>query len=98
MKQLRLLRQVFPKYKQEYAFPIAKTSIPYQYYLDNGSFGVVDAEVLHSMIRHFKPKRIIEIGSGYSTFLSAKRMPIKQAKRRRRQLNLSQLNHIQTIF
>lgn len=70
-EQLRLLRAVFPKYKQEYNFPTAKTSIPHQYYFGNGSFGSVDAEVLHSMIRHFKPKRIIEIGSGYSTYLSA---------------------------
>jgi len=70
-EQLRLLSQVFPKYQQEYNFPTAKTSIPHQYYFGNGSFGSVDAEVLHAMIRHFKPKRIIEIGSGYSTFLSA---------------------------
>jgi len=70
-EQLMMITDVFQKYKQEYSFPTAKTCIPYQYYLENGSFGSVDAEVLHAMIRHFKPKRIIEIGSGYSTYISA---------------------------
>jgi hypothetical protein len=34
-------------------------------------FGSIDAEILHCMIRYFKPGKIIEIGSGYSTLLSA---------------------------
>ena len=44
---------------------------PYEYYINNGQFGAVDGEILYCMIRHFKPKRIFEIGSGYSTYLSA---------------------------
>ncbi|MGZ3767554.1 MAG: hypothetical protein ACXVA2_23020, partial [Mucilaginibacter sp.] len=28
-----------------------------------------DAEYLYNMVRHFKPKRIIEIGSGFSTLM-----------------------------
>jgi hypothetical protein len=79
-EQLRLLSQVFPKYQQEYNFPTTKTGTPHQYYLDNGSFGSVDAEVLHSMIRYFKPKRIVEIGSGYSTFLSAQACILNREK------------------
>jgi hypothetical protein len=71
-EQLRLLTQVFPQFKEEYTFPIAKTSIPHEYYLNNSCFGAVDAEVLHSMIRYFKPKKIIEIGSGFSTYISAR--------------------------
>jgi predicted O-methyltransferase YrrM len=35
-------------------------------------FGPVDAEILYSMIRHFKPKNIFEIGSGFTTFLMAR--------------------------
>ncbi len=34
---------------------------------DNPNFGPGDAEFLYSAIRHFKPGRILEIGSGYST-------------------------------
>lgn len=69
---LRLLEIFESKFKNEYeAFPMNKTSIPYQYYVNNPMFGSIDAEILHCMIRYFKPGKIIEIGSGYSTFLSA---------------------------
>jgi hypothetical protein len=37
------------------------------FYYDNGAFGPGDAEFLYNMIRHVKPRRIIEIGSGHST-------------------------------
>ncbi len=70
--QLRLLKEVFPKYTKETVFPKTKTGNPNEFYLENGSFGAVDAEVLHALIRYFKPKRVIEIGSGYSTLVSAK--------------------------
>ena len=39
----------------------------YRYYLNNGAFNYFDGIVLYSMIREFKPKRIIEVGSGYSS-------------------------------
>ncbi len=44
---------------------------PGRYYLTNPMFGPVDAEMLYCMIRHHKPRTMIEIGSGYSTLLSA---------------------------
>jgi len=39
----------------------------YEPYYRNQNFRSGDAEILYSMIRYYKPKRIIEIGSGYST-------------------------------
>jgi predicted O-methyltransferase YrrM len=39
------------------------------YYYDNPNFGAGDAEFLYSAIRHFKPARILEIGSGFSTLM-----------------------------
>ncbi|MBF0244715.1 MAG: class I SAM-dependent methyltransferase, partial [Planctomycetes bacterium] len=45
---------------------------PSDYHIRNGSFECVDGEILYSMIRHFKPAHIIEIGSGASTSLSGK--------------------------
>jgi len=39
------------------------------FYLDNGWYGSVDAELLYSFVRARQPKRIIEIGSGFSTRL-----------------------------
>ncbi|WPU91646.1 class I SAM-dependent methyltransferase [Mucilaginibacter sabulilitoris] len=36
-------------------------------YLDNYYFGIYDASVLGTMMMHFKPSKIVEIGSGMST-------------------------------
>jgi predicted O-methyltransferase YrrM len=40
------------------------------FYVNNPNFGAGDAELYYLLIRDRKPKRIIEIGSGYSTKLS----------------------------
>lgn len=37
------------------------------FFFQNASFEQGDAEVLYDMVRHFKPSRIVEIGSGHST-------------------------------
>jgi hypothetical protein len=37
----------------------------------NGMFGPGDAELFYSMIRHLRPARIIEVGSGYSSLIAA---------------------------
>ena len=71
-EQLELLSCFVSKFKNEYElFPMNRSEIPYEYCIDNGSFTGVDAEILYSMIRHYKPRRIYEIGSGNSTYLSA---------------------------
>ena len=70
--QINILSQFSSKFKEEYeSFPRSKTSVSYQYFVNNGSFGSVDGEILYCMIRYFKPKKIFEIGSGNSTYLSA---------------------------
>ena len=72
-EQLELLSLFISNYKNEYdRFPINRTSNPTEYHVGNTSFGSVDAEILYCMIRYFKPRKILEIGSGYSTLLSAK--------------------------
>jgi hypothetical protein len=70
--QISLLKLFTTKFRTEYAqFPSAKTNVPHQYFLQNPYFISVDGEILYCMVRHFKPRRIFEIGSGYSTYLSA---------------------------
>lgn len=74
-KQLKLLSDLASKYKSEYNnFPInfCKTMEPYDFYIENNMFSPIDAEILYCMVRDFKPRQIMEIGSGYSTYLSAK--------------------------
>ncbi len=64
-EQLSLL-QMFADYRAEYGkFPFEK--VDDGFYVNNRRFEAVDAEVLYCMIRHIKPRRICEIGSGYST-------------------------------
>ena len=70
--QIKLLELISGSFRPEYdSFPVGKTDTPYRYYLNNKTFESVDAEMLYSMIRNLKPGRIIEVGSGYSTYLSA---------------------------
>lgn len=42
------------------------------YYFNNGQFESGDAEVWYQLIRAYQPKRIIEIGSGYSTLMAVR--------------------------
>jgi hypothetical protein len=47
-------------------FPATKSST-HRYYYDNTAYSYSDAIMLHCMMRHIKPRRIIEVGSGYSS-------------------------------
>jgi len=70
--QLKFLENICIQYLGEYSsFPEDKTENRHEYYFKNGVFQHIDAEILHCMIRHHKPKRMIEIGSGFSTLVSA---------------------------
>jgi predicted O-methyltransferase YrrM len=64
-KQCELLNQL-KQYYSECPFPEIKTA-KYRYYFNNQSYNYTDGLILYSMIRHFKPERIIEIGSGFSS-------------------------------
>lgn len=64
-RQLLLLKG-FKNYYHECPFPEDKSD-KFRYYFDNQSFAYTDAIILYCMIRHSKPKRIVEIGSGFSS-------------------------------
>jgi hypothetical protein len=69
-EQRRLLTE-FAKYAPEfpYAGGPANPHVSLRYKADNGMFGVGDALVLFCFLRHFRPRRVIEIGSGFSSAL-----------------------------
>jgi predicted O-methyltransferase YrrM len=71
--QLQLLSLFEKRFKTEYdSLPLEGDKLPaYSYFINNGSFESVDGEVLYCVIRYFKPRRVLEIGSGYSTRLMA---------------------------
>ena len=47
-------------------FPVQQTQ-KYRYFSENDWYGLGDAAVYFALIRLFKPKRIIEVGSGFSS-------------------------------
>ena len=51
-------------------FPLEKSD-KIEYFYNNNSYMSGDSEYLYNIIRHFKPRRIIEIGSGYSTLMAS---------------------------
>jgi hypothetical protein len=63
--QLELLED-FSRYYNDLPFP-AQPIESMRYYYDNGWFGYGDAIILYSMLRHYKPRRVVEIGSGFSS-------------------------------
>jgi len=71
--QLTLLDEFSRVWRMEYeGFPKDREEAhPHQYYVNNRAFTAVDGEVLYCMIRKFRPRKIIEIGSGFSTLLAA---------------------------
>jgi predicted O-methyltransferase YrrM len=70
-EQLKLLEQA-TTFREEYSsFPLEDPGgQPPSYYYNNGQFGPVDAEMLHVMVRLYRPRRIMEIGSGFSTLVA----------------------------
>ena len=69
-KQIEFLDNYCSKYKNEYDhFGLYEPRDNSKYFVYNGWFGEIDGDILYCVIRHYKPKRVIEIGSGYSTYL-----------------------------
>jgi predicted O-methyltransferase YrrM len=50
--------------------PINKPPGPPAFYYHNAAYGPGDSEYLYSMIRLFKPARMIEVGCGFSTLIA----------------------------
>ena len=64
-EQLQLLKDL-SHYYQELPFTEQQTD-ELRYYFNNTFYSYTDAIVLYAMIRHYKPKNIIELGSGFSS-------------------------------
>ena len=67
--QLELL-QSFSKFRDEYQhFPTEPTVEHNRFYLGNRLFDRTDALVAYCMVRHFQPRLVIEVGSGFSSLV-----------------------------
>lgn len=69
-EQLNLLAAF--NYNEEILDLPAEKGADMEFFYNNGSYCSGDTDYLYNMIRHFKPHRIIEIGSGHSTLLAQK--------------------------
>jgi hypothetical protein len=69
-KQLELLEQLKP-YPATIDYPIENNGDEKSYFYKNDQYPVLDAEFLYAALCHFKPKTVIEIGSGYSSLITA---------------------------
>lgn len=69
---LMLLEQAFPPFLAEFRerYAIHQHNAHGRFFLINGVYMAVDAHVYYCLVRHLRPKRIVEIGSGQSTRLA----------------------------
>lgn len=64
----RLSREILP-WAGEWNFPENNSGEKLQFHFNNGYFERIDAEVAYSLVREYRPARIIEVGSGNTTLL-----------------------------
>lgn len=70
-EQLALLAELKP-YVKDIVYPLAKPEGDNTtYFYQNDQYPVLDAEFLYSALCHFKPRNMIEIGSGFSSLITA---------------------------
>lgn len=69
--QLTTLQTIIKPYTSELIAQVNDATPQDPYYWQNHAFGPASAFTLYGIIRHFKSKQVIEIGSGYSTAVSA---------------------------
>lgn len=69
---LNVLSSVFGAHMAEFReqFPLDAPAGANGFFLLNGNFMAVDAHAYYAFIRHFRPSRVIEIGSGFSTIIA----------------------------
>jgi predicted O-methyltransferase YrrM len=69
-EQVALMQELASQ--SEMKFAADPTGDPRDYYASNAMFSPLDAWVLQGMLRHFRPRRMIEVGSGFSSLVAAR--------------------------
>lgn len=71
--QLQLLDEVFARYTEDFrGFPLKSRGNDLEFSFDNGQMAGSDPFVLYALARHLRPRRIVEVGSGFSTLVTAR--------------------------
>jgi hypothetical protein len=68
-----ILRDVFPRWMPAYDYPehLDEGSDPTRFHTQNTQFSWLDSRTLFVLLNEWRPRRIIEVGSGFSTLLAA---------------------------
>lgn len=75
--QLTLLEQL--RHAHELADIPSASRGRHTFHFGNGAFESGDAELLYQLIRHLRPRRVFEVGSGYSTLMAARAIKANSA-------------------
>lgn len=69
----RILTEVFPRFAPDYRYPEREsdTTSEDQFYTQNSQFSWLDSRALFVLLRELRPKRVIEVGGGFSSLLIA---------------------------
>lgn len=69
----RLLDEVFPPLLRDYAYAddLPERDDLREFYSRNPQFGWLDSRAAFALLRHWRPRRVIEVGSGFSSLLIA---------------------------
>jgi hypothetical protein len=70
-QQIALLRDHFAR-QRPLVIPDGPTGDPRDYHAANEMFSRLDAWMLQAMLRHFRPRRMIEVGCGWSSLMTAR--------------------------
>ena len=78
--QVTLLSLLGKEYGSECMWPLLPTEDPFEFYVQNPSFSFGCAASTHCIIRHFRPEKVIEIGSGMSSLVISKAIDLNRGK------------------
>jgi hypothetical protein len=67
----RVLREYFPAFYPDFAYPVKTDGNPLTFYCENDQFSWLDCRALFVLLRAWHPRRLVEVGSGFSTLLAA---------------------------
>jgi predicted O-methyltransferase YrrM len=68
--QLELCREVFAR-QHPISFPVESVGVP-EFTRNSPRYAPVDAWVLQAFLRHLEPARVVEVGAGYSSLVTAR--------------------------
>jgi hypothetical protein len=67
----KVLGEYFPAYYGEFVYPSRPNGNWLMFHVENDQFSWLDCRALFVLLRAWRPKRFVEVGSGFSTLLTA---------------------------